>query len=258
MPKYGFLVVEGPHDIEFVYRLLSPYGLQRIRLEMDLDPFLVPLIPRKYPPDGDLQKRMGTPLFLQSATHALAVHSATGDTRLVETVQENLAILDPARLTGVGMLLDSDMQVPAATRYSDIQGKVQTIALPLTGAAGTVTAGSGPKRGCFVLPDNATAGTLEDLLLECGQSVYSSLLSRATAYADVAMNDKTLLPEDLNHIRKPAGRNKAIVGSMASILRPGKATQVSVQDNRWLRDPSALALPRVKEVERFLAALFEL
>ncbi len=39
MPKYGYLVVEGPHDIEFVYRLLRPFGLNRIRFEADLDPF---------------------------------------------------------------------------------------------------------------------------------------------------------------------------------------------------------------------------
>ena len=46
MPKYGYLVVEGPHDVEFVYRLLSPFGMSRVRLEKDLDPFFSPLIPR--------------------------------------------------------------------------------------------------------------------------------------------------------------------------------------------------------------------
>ncbi|HVC94499.1 MAG TPA: hypothetical protein VND64_12450 [Pirellulales bacterium] len=25
MPKYGYLVVEGPHDVEFSYRLLSTW-----------------------------------------------------------------------------------------------------------------------------------------------------------------------------------------------------------------------------------------
>ena len=58
MPKYGYLVVEGPQDVEFVYRLLSPLGMRRIRLEADVDPFLSPLIPHDYPPKGDLQKRM--------------------------------------------------------------------------------------------------------------------------------------------------------------------------------------------------------
>jgi hypothetical protein len=55
----------------------------------------------------------------------------------------------------------------------------------------------------------------------------------------------------------PAGRNKAMVGSIASILRPGRAIQVSLQDDRWLRD-TALALPRVKAVQDFLLKLLEL
>jgi hypothetical protein len=83
MPKYGFLVVEGPHDVEFVYRLLSPRGMRRVQMEADLDPFLRPLIPKDYLPGGDLQKRMPTPLFLQSGSHAVAIHSAEGDTRVL-------------------------------------------------------------------------------------------------------------------------------------------------------------------------------
>ena len=81
MPKYGFLVVEGPHDVELAYRLLAPCGLKRIRSESEVDNFFRPLIPREYPPEGDLQKRMGTPLFLASASHAVAIFSARGDSR---------------------------------------------------------------------------------------------------------------------------------------------------------------------------------
>ncbi len=66
-----------------------------------------------------------------------------------------------------------------------------------------------------------------------------------------------MLNEDLKELRKPAGRNKAVIGSMASILRPGRAVQVSIQDNRWLRD-AALAIPRVKAVQDFLVNLFEM
>jgi len=68
MRKYGYLVVEGPHDVELTYRLLSSFGMSRVHLEKDLDRFLSPLIPREYPPGGDLQKRMPIPLFLQSET----------------------------------------------------------------------------------------------------------------------------------------------------------------------------------------------
>src|SRR5690349_2922584 len=108
MPKYGYLVVEGPHDIELVYRLLSPFGMSRVQFERDLDPFLVPLIPRAYPPDGDLQKRMPIPLFLQGATHAVAVRGATGDANLIRALQAGAAVIDLSGVTGIGVLLDAD------------------------------------------------------------------------------------------------------------------------------------------------------
>jgi hypothetical protein len=38
MPKYGYLVVEGPHDIELVYRLLSPFGFERVQFEESPEP----------------------------------------------------------------------------------------------------------------------------------------------------------------------------------------------------------------------------
>jgi hypothetical protein len=54
---------------------------------------------------------------------------------------------------------------------------------------------------------------------------------------------------------KPAGRKKAIVGAVANVLRPGKSVQVSLQDNRWLRDPRALALPQVARFQAFVDAI---
>jgi uncharacterized protein DUF3226 len=258
MPKYGFLVVEGPHDVEFVYRLLSPFGLSRVQLEKQLDAFLSPLIPRDYPPGGDLQKRMTTPLFLQSATHALAIHSAVGDSRLVETIEENASILPAERLTGIGIIFDADKDktVSAASRYGTIKMKMQAIGFTLPDNPGQITAGT-PRLGAFVLPDNSAPGTLEDLLLECGQLVYPGLLRSAASHVDGAVQDATLELGELEEVNKPAGKNKAILGSVANILRPGKAIQVSLQDNRWLRGPS-LALPRVKVVQDFLTGLFEL
>src|SRR5688572_21343739 len=118
MPKYGYLVVEGPHDIEFVYRLLNPFGLKRVQWKDDLDPYMLPLVPKEFPPGGDLQKRMPVPLFLQSESHALAVHSAIGDSRLVQTVEESRVSInldsDFNLMTGVGIILDTDRQIPAA------------------------------------------------------------------------------------------------------------------------------------------------
>jgi hypothetical protein len=114
-----------------------------------------------------------------------------------------------------------------------------------------------PRLGAYVLPDNLNPGTLEDLLLECAQQAYPNLLQSATAHADAVPSDATLTNEDRQEFNKPSGRNKAIVGAIASVLRPSRAVQVSIQDNRWLRGDT-LKLVRIKAVQDFLAGLFEL
>jgi hypothetical protein len=256
MPKYGVLVVEGPHDVELVYRLLSPLGMKRVRLEADLDPFLEPLIPRRYPPAGDLQKRPPMPLFLQSQSHAVAIPFAGGDAELVPTVEGAAVSIDFNGLTGVGIILDADSDKSPADRYAAIRDGLRAKNFPFPDDAGSLSATT-PRFGAFVLPDNQAQGTLEDILLECSGLVYPSLLATATTHVDAASQDQSLINEDLKELRKSAGRNKAIIGSIASILRPGRAVQVSIQDNRWLRD-AALAIPRVKGVQDFLVNLFEL
>ena len=258
MPKYGFLVVEGPHDAELAYRLLSPFGFARNRHMAEVSAFLRPLIQREYPPGGDLQKRMGTPLFLTSDTHGLAVCKADGDARLVATVEENLSVLDVTQLTGMGILLDADKDKlqSADARYQAMQVGMTAIGHPLPAVAGSVSTIT-PRVGAFVVPDNSSSGTLEDLLIECAKGVYPTLLESATKHVATADTDASLIADDLKDFKKPSGRNKALVSSIASILRPGKAVQVSIQDNKWLRG-EILNLPRIKAIQDFLKNLFDL
>lgn len=260
MPKYGYLVVEGPHDVEFVYRLLRPFGLSRVRMEADLDGFLKPLVPHSYPPDGDLQKRMATPLFLQNTTHAVAVHSAIGDSRLVNTLEESKTRInldsDFNLMTGVGIILDTDHEITAINRYTAIKAEMHAKGFVLPGSPGDVIAGP-PRFGAFVLPDNNSVGNLEDLLIECAQATYPNVLTSARSHVEAARNDATLEHGDGEDLSKTPVHNKAIVGAIASVLRPGKAIQTSIQDNKWFRDGN-LNIVRVKAVQDFLVNLLEL
>ena len=52
-------------------------------------------------------------------------------------------------------------------------------------------------------------------------------------------------------MKKPAGKKKAIVSIISSILKPGKALQVSIQDNRWV-DEKTIQLDSIKLVKKFL------
>ena len=257
MSMYGYLAVEGPHDAEFVARILKPRGLTRVRRKSDLDPFWYDVVPTSFPPDGeDLLKRVPVPLFLQNATHSVAVRSALGDTRLVSATRESLAVLDSEKLVGVGFLLDADGQAAPADRFYSIKTIVAHSNMPLSlpDAPGQVSEGY-PRSGVFVLPDNQSAGTLEDVLLECAESTYPSLLAGANGFVQ-GVDVSGLARNDRRELERPAGRNKAIVSSVSSILKPGKAIQVSIQDNRWLADET-LNLPKVRAVRAFLTALLE-
>ena len=172
MPKYGYVVAEGPHDAWLVYRLLRPFGLELVRLKSLLDPFFIRLVPTNYPPKDDLLKRVPVPLFLQSTTHAVAVHSAEGDRNLIEIVEENAVYLDVPKLTGIGILLDSDSNKSAVDRYIEIRDGLREMRYPMPDGAGAVSMDT-PRLGAFVLPDNMSGGTLEDILLECGPSMHT-------------------------------------------------------------------------------------
>ncbi|MCK6412196.1 MAG: hypothetical protein L6Q55_07200 [Azonexus sp.] len=262
MRKYGYLVVEGPHDVEFCYRLLSggnrASGLQRVQSLADLDKELKVLVPDKFPHKGDLQKRVPVPLFLQSKTHSIAIHSAVGDSNLVDRLEETVAMLNKFPFTGLGIMLDSDSQETSAKRYSQLRERVKKTSMGLSFPVSPGAVASGPPRcGAFVLPDNASQGTLEDLLLESAAVQYANLLPVAKNYVDAAIRENLIPQNHRQDIDKPAGRNKAVIGAMATLFKPGKAIQTSIQDNAWLR-AEALSIPKIKAVQQFLADLFDL
>jgi hypothetical protein len=109
-----------------------------------------------------------------------------------------------------------------------------------------------------VLPDNAPPGTLEDILLECAASSYPTLLGGARRFVEgIDIDSAEFEPRDRQDFKAPAGKNKAITACVANVLRPGKAVQASIQDNRWLEGP-ALELERVRAVRKFLGKLLDL
>ncbi len=121
-------------------------------------------------------------------------------------------------------------------------------------APGEVT-DSVPSLGIYIFPDNRTR-SLEDLLLDAGQVDYPALQAAAIEYVN-RHPGLGLDQRDLEEIQKPAGRNKAYLASMTGILKPGKAVQTSIQDNRWL-EGKALELPRIRAVLVFLRRLLQL
>ncbi len=264
--RYGYLVVEGQHDAEFVGRLLRLSGFARIKQGTELDPAWSDLTKLSFPHEGDLTKRIPVPAFFQKADYSIAVDSAEGETRLAQTLEESLLVLQPtlslSQLTGVGLILDADAEISPPARWTKlralVQQKVPALALPAVPGEVSPPVPEKPRCGGFVFPDNASAGTLEKLLLACSEQMYPDLHYSAVAYIDgLDLSTAAFTSDDRKQIKKPAGRDKAVISAIAGVLRPSKSIAVSLSDNRWL-DAPALALPRVQAVRMFLVKLLGL
>lgn len=250
MPRYCYILAEGPQDIEFLICLLKSYGLRRVRLLPDLDPFWTPLIPTTFPIDNDLMKRVPIPAFLQDTELSIALHSAIGINRLAQTLEESLALIPVSQLFGIGLFLDADdMQLPQLRFDTLISQLSALLNVALPSKPGEITEGI-PYFGVFITPNNNDSGTLEDILLACARLNYPNLFNLSQNYVS-SIDISQLTQTDLRELRKPAGRNKAIVSSISSILKPGKTLQVSIQDNRWI-DEQTMGLNDIQVVKVFL------
>ena len=266
-PSIIFLLVEGPHDAEFIARLLNHRGFEQRKKLSDIDPRFHKLFPRSYPQNEStpLTERHPVPTFYKNNGRWVVVFVG-GGSKSAATLGAGLR---SARLAGfdpdaIGIILDQDMEANpdvARNRFIAEFTKEKDLPAPLDFrlTPGSVTTGT-PRLGLFVLPDNQHPGALEDLLLDCAEQNYCDLKSKAMGYRDDALNNSGLNAEDLEQFGTAGGqkdvskRKKAWISAMGAILVPSAAIQNSIRINRWLDGP-ALELPRIKALRGFLDEL---
>jgi hypothetical protein len=257
--RHSLFVVEGPHDVEIIAALLRKHSCKRVQQFESLDPFWHRLVPTTFPHKGDLLTRVPVPTFFASELASVAIHSAIGIEKIANTLQTALDNLDEM-VDSVGIVIDADHH-DGASRRKELKSKLTLPGfqhkLDLGEATSSFGAGE-PLVGVFVLPDNSSAGTSEDLLLSCAEVAYPNLLSAAKGLVESIDTTDPLNfrnRKENSEFLSPAGKKKATAGCVASVLKPGKAIQVSIQDNYWLRDPKALALPAVSILQDFVDRL---
>jgi hypothetical protein len=256
--KYGYLIVEGYHDAEVTGRLLRRKKLNLVTMINRLDLYWKPLVPKEFPPDGDLMKRVPTPLFFQNNSYSIALQIAQGGLEVIvkklKATMENYETL-LSDLVGIGILIDADYKHKGAKGKFKVLKKELANIIKLPNSPGKVL-NSNPKTGIFIFPDNKNKGTIEKILLKCGEKVYPDILSGAKHFVS-GINLKLLNLNDKKEFIKPSGKDKAEIGCVANILKPGKSIQVSIQDNDWINDQS-IKIPEVASLSRFLQELFDL
>lgn len=255
--KLGYLIAEGYHEIEVIGNLLKLEKFSRITNIKDLHPYWHRIIPKGYPVAGDLVKRVSCPAFFQNDTFSAAIHSASGLNQVCSILEGTLTNLDTLKddMTGIGIFIDADFDHRGAQyRFDQIKTKINSI-LTLPDKPGEIQK-SQPNTGVYIFPDNQNVGTLENILTECAKVVYPNILAGATGYVN-NLNIDNLDMNDQRDFNLPAGKMKAIVGCIGNVLRPGKAIQVSLQDNKWVSDQTS-SITGIKNLYDFLIQLFEL
>jgi hypothetical protein len=268
--RFSYIIVEGPHDVEFVGRILrkGPHGLHYIEKKSEVDSFWHPLIPKNYPigkPPKDYLRRVPMPTFFENATHSVAVQSANGISKLVGLLEESLSTTDFIFPDSIGIILDSDSIDTPVKRAEALAAEMKKSApslkfpWPTTPGATVWTLPEKKRLGHFVLPDNNSQGTIEDILIQCGHLAYPTLMPLAaqhvaTARAALTPGTAGWTATDHEELKAPAGPNKATVAAATALLKPGKTAQVTINDNRWI-EPATLAQPFLKPFVDWLDAL---
>lgn len=128
------------------------------------------MIPKTFPHKGDLLARVPVPIFFTGNDRMVALDSASGISDLANRVKENLSVLDANAPPAIAVILDADSKESAADRFVGLAVKLRELRLPVPDRAGAISQ-QDPRCGIFVLPDNASAGTLETWIALPGRRI---------------------------------------------------------------------------------------
>lgn len=265
---HSYLMVEGPQDVFFLGTLLQSLGLRAAENVEDVPDFWSVFrdIGKYTLHQG--QKRGGRKglrlhevfdgACLNNMTHSIVIQRVDGNLKKFRRkMQQVNAVLDGglAACNSIGVFPDADLDAGPVFQSAVESLKQINLTPPLS--TDKVLAGS-PRIGVFPFPGNSQPGGLEQLLLDCAQTVYPTLYTNAKSYVDsIDLDDDIFTDEDTREMRTPQGPKKAIVGSIASVLKPGSTAQVSVLRDRWVSEES-LKVQSVKSLVSFLKDLCEL
>jgi len=253
--KYAIIGVEGPHDQAFTGKVLKLLGFKDFREELkglksDLDPFWRKFIP-VYPKKGNLYTRLNMPSILFNDTTSVAIYAGEGS-NLVTNLDDILFANSEyqTNLTAFGIVADCDKSTP--DRIVEPYAKKFRSYFPNFPQCPGLVDTNSPRTGIYVLPDNASPGVLDTLLCECGQIAYPAYIEKASSYLnEFSESDRKSLKW------KNFDREKALVATVVSVLKPGKTNTTSIADNNWVSEQTKQEVPALENFIKFLTQLLE-
>jgi hypothetical protein len=256
--RYYYFLVEGPHDEAAIGKVLQILGLRQIRNKEDTPYIWQGLIPNKYPfIEGRLEKISPIPDFYKSDDVCVAIKAALGETRIISELNNTMAIMQREQLkqlNGILVVCDADNK-SANEKYNDFILNItkrkelnfdESCFINKEGYFKDIKI----KCDIYVFPNNKDSGTLEDILLEGAKIQYNDLLDKALEYIE-NVDDKYKSKLSISK------NKKAIIGSMASVLNPGVANQVSIKNDKWIDQNNILLSEKGKSLYEFIKVFIE-
>jgi len=255
--RYVLIGVEGNHDQAFVSKVLySLLGYAKFDgKESELNPLWRKFIPQYPPKNGRLYQRLDMPTILFKNDLSLAIYAGEGS-KLISNLNTKLSDIDTSELFAFAIIADADKKTPMeiAREYHDGFRETFPNFPTIVKESGNVIEGS-PKLGLYILPDNSNQGVLDSLLCDCGDIVYPEYMRKARHYIE-QFSEEERKEKPLKW--KPFDREKAIVATVTSVLKPGKTNQVTISDNDWISSITEQSIPELRNFTTFLRNLLDL
>jgi len=194
---------------------------------------------------------MNMPSILTSETDSVAVYWGEGNNLINNLIA--LATNDSRYTEGIhafGLIVDADTHDPKAVAKEKAQ-KLRMILPSMLETPGKISLGT-PRTGIFVLPDNQSQGTLDSSLVKCASVVYPE----HRAGAEKFIND--LNNKYKKHLRTSITREKAVVGCIVGVLKPGKTNTASIADDNWVCDQTVRKVDEVLSLYNFVKTLLDI
>jgi hypothetical protein len=251
--RCALIGVEGNHDQALLQKILcellgfKKFDGQATKLE---DPLWRKFIP-VYPAKGYLYKRLDMPSILCTDTLSVAIYVGEGS-NLSQNLIDKFSDIDSSQLFAFGIVADADKNVPTKVAQAYYNGFREYFSdFPNTVSETGAVIESSPRLGMYVLPNNSEPGVLDTLLCRCGDVSYPQYMERAREYID------KFSEQEIKHW-KNFDKDKAIVATVASVLKPGKTNTVSITDDKWINSQTKSQITELQNLTNFLRKLLDL
>lgn len=259
-------VLEGAHDVSFIGRLLIGRGFAKASTFSAIPDKWKALYPRNFPWNGDLLERVARfPEVYQSPGLAIGLINAGSDSQLVPRLRLAIDALGLDDIDCIGIFADADEAV-ADERFKSVQKALADLnrdalaegipgyPIDVPSEMAGPTQGK-PAVGVFVFPDNSAPGSLESILFECAKLAHVDVSQRAREFIFQMDADLAAGHGSMTKLRAGMGKQKAVMGVIANVLKPGSSLAVAIEQ-RGLVGEAALDLVEVKRISAFIDAVF--